>query len=90
MKHKPTLDLSEKHYKPEHLEQVIYKTWKDQKAFAPDPSSNKKRFSVAIPPPNVTGRLHMGHALNNSVQDSPSQEQHQATKRMIRTLTESL
>jgi valyl-tRNA synthetase len=70
MKHKPTLDLSEKHYKPEHLEQVIYKTWKDQKAFAPDPSSNKKRFSVAIPPPNVTGRLHMGHALNNSVQDS--------------------
>jgi len=69
MKHSPTLDLNEKHYNPESIEQSIYKEWKEAKAFAPEPSSNKKRFSVAIPPPNVTGRLHMGHALNNSVQD---------------------
>ncbi len=69
MKHQPTLDLNEKHYNPNSIEQKIYQEWKDNKAFSPDPNSNKERFSVAIPPPNVTGRLHMGHALNNSIQD---------------------
>jgi len=46
-----------------------YTRWKDSGAFKADSSSNKKHFSIVIPPPNVTGALHMGHALNNTIQD---------------------
>ena len=50
-------------------EKKIYDFWENKKLFEPVKSKSNKKFSVVIPPPNVTGRLHMGHALNNSLQD---------------------
>ncbi len=49
------------------VEDKIYSYWEKNNLFKP--TKNKKKFSVVIPPPNVTGSLHMGHALNNSIQD---------------------
>ena len=49
------------------VEEKIYSYWEKNNLFKP--TKNKKKFSVVIPPPNVTGSLHMGHALNNSIQD---------------------
>jgi valyl-tRNA synthetase len=49
------------------VEDKIYSYWEKNELFKP--RSNSKKFSVVIPPPNVTGSLHMGHALNNSIQD---------------------
>ena len=66
---KPHLSLEEKHYNPESMELSIYKAWLDSKIFECDPKSKKPAYSIVIPPPNVTGRLHMGHALNNTIQD---------------------
>jgi len=51
-------------------EKKIYNFWEKKDAFKPVPTKSKKKvFSIVIPPPNITGRLHMGHALNNSLQD---------------------
>ena len=50
-------------------EKKIYDFWENKKLFSPLNTKNNKKFSIVIPPPNVTGRLHMGHALNNSLQD---------------------
>ena len=50
-------------------EKKISEFWEKKGLFKPKDKKNKKRFSMVIPPPNVTGRLHMGHALNNSLQD---------------------
>ena len=50
-------------------EKKISDFWIKKGCFKPKKSTNKKTFSIVIPPPNVTGRLHMGHALNNSLQD---------------------
>ncbi len=49
------------------VEDLIYSYWEKNNLFKP--KKNKKKFSIVIPPPNVTGSLHMGHALNNSIQD---------------------
>ena len=49
------------------VEDKIYSYWEKNELFKPKP--NTKKFSIIIPPPNVTGSLHMGHALNNSIQD---------------------
>ena len=49
------------------VENKIYSYWENNKLFQPKENTNK--FSIVIPPPNVTGSLHMGHALNNSIQD---------------------
>ena len=49
------------------VEDKIYNYWEKNKLFKP--KKNSKKFSIVIPPPNVTGSLHMGHALNNSIQD---------------------
>jgi valyl-tRNA synthetase len=64
-----TLSLEEKHYIPQNVEDTIYENWKRTGVFSCNPKSSKPPFSIVIPPPNVTGRLHMGHALNNSIQD---------------------
>ncbi|MCW7480395.1 valine--tRNA ligase [Leptospira kanakyensis] len=55
-------------YDPESVEPKWIKTWEEKKTFAPD-SSRKETFSIVIPPPNVTGNLHIGHALNHTIQD---------------------
>lgn len=70
MAHTPLLSLEEKHYDPTQIEQRIYASWQNAKIFECDVHSKKPPYSIVIPPPNVTGRLHMGHALNNSVQDA--------------------
>ncbi len=54
-------------YNHSRVENRIYSYWEKNKLF--QPKKNKKKFSIVIPPPNVTGSLHMGHALNNSIQD---------------------
>ncbi|HJO26876.1 MAG TPA: class I tRNA ligase family protein, partial [Planctomycetota bacterium] len=58
-------------FDPAEQEQKIYKRWEESGAFSPPaPDSGSGRsFTVAIPPPNVTGVLHMGHALNGTIQD---------------------
>ncbi len=58
-----------KNYNPGEFEDRIYKDWCDKKYFAPDPDPKKPPFSIVIPPPNVTGQLHMGHALDETLQD---------------------
>ena len=56
-------------YNHKEIEDRIYKYWEKKGCFKPKKNKNKKYFSIVIPPPNVTGSLHMGHALNNSIQD---------------------
>ncbi|MGA6924664.1 MAG: valine--tRNA ligase [Desulfosarcina sp.] len=62
-------DMLDKSYSPEAVEKRWYAFWEQEKLFAADEHTNKKSFSIVIPPPNVTGVLHMGHALNNTMQD---------------------
>ena len=59
--------MSSDKYNHSEVENRIYKYWEKNNIFKP--KKNKKKFSIVIPPPNVTGSLHMGHALNNSIQD---------------------
>ncbi len=59
----------EKQYNPSLVEEKTYKRWLDTKSFAIDETTDKPVYSIVIPPPNVTGILHMGHALNNTIQD---------------------
>ena len=58
-----------KSYDPVPIEDRWYEEWLRQGLFRADPESSKPPFSIVIPPPNVTGSLHMGHALNNTLQD---------------------
>jgi valyl-tRNA synthetase len=58
-----------KQYNPKETEEKWYKTWEDNNLFGAKISSEKKPYCIVIPPPNVTGILHMGHALNNTIQD---------------------
>ncbi|MCL2485250.1 MAG: valine--tRNA ligase [Endomicrobia bacterium] len=59
----------EKVYNSKNVEEKWYKYWIENKTFSAKPDKNKKPFTIVIPPPNVTGSLHMGHALNNTLQD---------------------
>ena len=58
-----------KTYAPGEFEDRIYQTWCEKGYFTPDVNNNAEHFSVVIPPPNVTGQLHMGHALDETLQD---------------------
>ncbi len=58
-----------KTYSPKDFEDRIYENWCEKGYFKPDPDKSKKSFSIVIPPPNVTGQLHMGHALDETLQD---------------------
>ncbi len=58
-----------KNYNPAEFEDRIYKEWCDRGYFSPDKDKKKPAFSIVIPPPNVTGQLHMGHALDETLQD---------------------
>ena len=60
----------EKAYEPKDVEARLYPQWEDAGLFHAEPTPGKPKFSIAIPPPNVTGSLHMGHALNHAVQDT--------------------
>jgi len=58
-----------KSYEPKEVEEKWYQYWLENKLFHADESNPEKPYSIVIPPPNVTGTLHMGHALNNTLQD---------------------
>ncbi len=58
-----------KNYNPSEFEDRIYENWCEKNYFAPDKDTKKPAFSIVIPPPNVTGQLHMGHALDETLQD---------------------
>lgn len=64
----------EKNYNPKEFENKLYKEWEEGGYFRPEGKTglvnpDKKPFTIVMPPPNVTGKLHMGHALNNTIQD---------------------
>ena len=58
-----------KNYSPKEFEDRIYENWCEKGYFKPDSDKKKPAFSIVIPPPNVTGQLHMGHALDETLQD---------------------
>ena len=60
----------EKAYEPQDVEARLYAGWEASGLFHAEPTPGKPKYSITIPPPNVTGSLHMGHALNHSVQDT--------------------
>ena len=61
--------MLEKIYNPEDIEKSHYSEWERSGAFACGKKASAQPFTIVIPPPNVTGSLHMGHALNNTLQD---------------------
>lgn len=61
--------MLDKTYDPKNFEEKIYAQWEQNGDFKPDMDKNKEAYAVVIPPPNVTGVLHMGHALDNTLQD---------------------
>jgi valyl-tRNA synthetase len=58
-----------KQYDPSQVEDRIYQFWLDGGYFHAEPDSKKKPYTIVMPPPNVTGQLHMGHAMDNTMQD---------------------
>lgn len=56
-------------YEPAEVEDKIYKYWTDNNCFRAEPDPKKKPYTIVIPPPNITGQLHMGHALDETLQD---------------------
>ncbi len=61
--------MLEKSYRPQEIEEKQYRLWEESGAFAAGKRHNATPYTIVIPPPNVTGSLHMGHALNNTLQD---------------------
>ncbi|MBQ8640453.1 MAG: valine--tRNA ligase [Lachnospiraceae bacterium] len=59
----------EKNYSPSEIEGRLYDKWMEKNYFHAEPNPNKKPFTIVMPPPNITGQLHMGHALDNTMQD---------------------
>ena len=60
----------EKTYTPENFQSNIYQKWEKEGFFKPNYDSSKESFSIALPPPNVTGSLHMGHAFQQTIMDT--------------------
>src|SRR5919206_86725 len=61
--------MLDKTYRPETVETRQYEAWEKAGAFAADPQCGKRPYTIMMPPPNVTGSLHMGHALTFTLQD---------------------
>lgn len=57
-------------YDPSEVEQRLYEHWEKEGYFGAEPDENKEPYTIVIPPPNITGQLHMGHALDNMMQDA--------------------
>ncbi len=60
----------EKTYNPKEIESKLYEKWCEKKYFHAEVDRSKKPFTIVMPPPNITGKLHMGHALDNTLQDT--------------------
>ena len=63
-------------YDPSEVESSIYNMWESNGYFHAERDENKKPYTIVMPPPNVTGQLHMGHAVDNTMQDIPSEDLH--------------
>ena len=63
------IDSIQKAFEPQVMEGPIYQNWQTKGYFTPQPDPAKKPYTIVIPPPNITGQLHMGHALDNTLQD---------------------
>ena len=65
------MDINElpKQYEPAAAQERWSKFWEENRFFESQPDPSRKPYTIVIPPPNVTGALHLGHALNNSLQD---------------------
>ncbi len=61
--------MLEKTFRPDEVEKKHYRAWEESGAFAAHEESDRAPFTIMMPPPNVTGSLHMGHALNHTLQD---------------------
>ena len=66
--------MSEKHklndkFNPKDFEDRLYKDWEEKEYFKPSDDKTKEPYCIMMPPPNVTGKLHMGHALDGTIQD---------------------
>ena len=66
--------MCEKHelegkYNPKNFEDKIYEKWEEKGYFTPKVDKTKEPYTIVIPPPNITGKLHMGHALDDTIQD---------------------
>ncbi|MEE1491875.1 MAG: class I tRNA ligase family protein, partial [Massilioclostridium sp.] len=59
----------DKVYSPKQFEDKIYQFWQEKEYFRAKPDPEKKPYTIVIPPPNITGQLHMGHALDETLQD---------------------
>ncbi len=58
-----------KTYDPKEFEERLYKNWEEKSYFTPEVDENKKTYTIVLPPPNITGKLHLGHALDDTLQD---------------------
>ena len=72
-----------KAYDPQDVEKHWYEAWLKHKCFSADEHSSKDAYSIVIPPPNVTGILHIGHVLNNSIQDILARRARQQGKEVL-------
>lgn len=72
-----------KAYEPQEVEKKWYSAWLDNGCFHADESSDKEGYSIVIPPPNVTGILHLGHVLNNTIQDILARRARQQGKEVL-------
>jgi valyl-tRNA synthetase len=81
----PSVRMSElpKAYEPQAVEAKWYAAWIAGNCFAADPASAKEAYSIVIPPPNVTGILHLGHVLNNALQDILARRARQQDKEVL-------
>ena len=58
-----------KTYDPKEFEERLYKNWEEKSYFTPEVDENKRPYTIVLPPPNITGKLHLGHALDDTLQD---------------------
>ena len=72
-----------KAYEPHDVEEHWRKHWEDNHTFTPDPDAKGEPYSIVIPPPNVTGALHIGHALNHTLQDVLCRHARQKGKKVL-------
>lgn len=72
-----------KTYEPQAVENRWYQAWLDEGCFTADPESEKEGYAIVIPPPNVTGILHLGHVLNNTIQDVLARRARQEGKEVL-------
>ena len=72
-----------KAYEPSEVEKRWYQAWLDEGCFTADPNSSKEGYAIVIPPPNVTGILHLGHVLNNTIQDVLARRARQEGKEVL-------